>query len=334
MPPSKSIRNRLVKIAKNMQKMRVLVIGDMMLDQFIYGMVERISPEAPVPVVKVEDDILRLGGSANVAANLKALGARVVLCGIVGKDNSGQAILDLCEEQGIGTEGLVATAQRNTTIKTRIIAHHQQVVRIDRENSVRLPKRLCHRIIRRLEKLVTNTDAVIVSDYGKGVIGKLMLDNLRAYKKERGTIVNVDPTVDNSKYYKKMTLMTPNHHEAGQMLGMKIPNEDKAIEKVGQRLLRKLALDALVITRGNGGMTLFADQKSHIHIPTRARQVFDVTGAGDTVIAALTLAMAGKANLREAAELANYAAGVVVGKLGTATTDVNQLIGSINRDYS
>ena len=316
-----------------MQEMRVLVIGDMMLDQFIYGQVERISPEAPVPVVKVEKDILRLGGSANVAANLKTLGARVELCGIVGKDNSGHSILDLCNEQGIGTDGLVRTAQRNTTIKTRIIAHHQQVVRIDRENSIRLPKRLCKRIIHRLEKLVPDTDAVIVSDYGKGVIGKLLLDYLRTVKREKETIVNVDPIVGNSRYYKKMSLITPNHHEAGQILGKKLPNEDSAIVRAGQSILKKLMLDALVITRGEEGMTLFEDSKKPIHIPTRARQVFDVTGAGDTVIAALTLAMAGKANLRESAELANYAAGVVVGKLGTATTDLKQLVDAINRGY-
>jgi D-beta-D-heptose 7-phosphate kinase/D-beta-D-heptose 1-phosphate adenosyltransferase len=324
-------KKRLIQIAKNLKGRRVLVVGDVMLDQFIYGTVERISPEAPVPVVAVEKDLYRLGGAANVAANLNALGAHAFLAGVIGKDAGAAQVSDLCQEQGIRADGLVPTQSRFTTIKTRIIAHHQQVVRFDRENSTKLSKRTVDRLIDRIDSHLNEIDAIIVSDYGKGVIEKNLLDFLRKVRRKTGMIVAVDPKVGNYKHYRNLTLMTPNHHETGQMIERKFPNTDKAVEQAGRTLRRKLGLESLVVTRGEEGMTLFFDKDQTAHIPTRARQVFDVTGAGDTVIATLTLALASGAGLYEAAEVANYAAGIAVGKLGTATTDIKELTHAITR---
>jgi len=324
---------KLIKIAKKLKTGAILVIGDVMLDQFLYGKVERISPEAPVPVVMVDDDIYRLGGSANVANNLRSLGADVQLCGVIGNDNGGEKIISICDDLGIGSEGLIYSRKRKTTIKTRIIAHHQQVVRFDRENSNKFHKKLFDRLIQRVEEFLPGIGAVIISDYGKGLIGKPLLDYFRKLKRKDQILISIDPKVGNFSYYKGMSLMTPNHHEAGQMLGRKIENNDIAVEKAAKQLLRKLALDSIVVTRGEEGMTLVSKEEGAFHIPTRAKQVFDVTGAGDTVIAVLTLALCCGANLYEAAEVANYAAGVVVGKLGTATTNIDELSAVIRRGF-
>jgi len=326
-------KKRLLQLAGRLKSGRVLVVGDVMLDQFIYGTVGRISPEAPVPVVKVERDVFRLGGGANVASNLTAFGAQAVLCGLIGQDTGGEELCNICEEQGIGADGLVYTRKRSTTIKTRIIAHHQQVVRFDREQTETLNKRLVDRLIQRVEEFIPDINSVIISDYGKGVITKGLLDYLRKAKRKHKLVVAVDPKVGNYSHYKNATFMTPNHHEAGQMLGKKINNDDQSIAKAGKTLMRRLSLDSIVITRGEGGMTVVTDKSGPLHIPTRARQVFDVTGAGDTVIATLTLALSVGASLFEAAEIANYAAGVVVGKLGTDTTNVSELKKAIQRGY-
>ena len=331
MNPNKDAKKRLIEIARNLKNGRVLVVGDLMLDQFIHGHVERISPEAPVPVVHVNDDHFRLGGSANVAANLNALGAKAELCGVIGKDEGGAMVCQICRDMGVGIEGVVATAQRDTTIKTRVIAHNQQVVRFDRESTTPLPKRVRDKLVEAVIERIDADTAVIVADYGKGAIGKTLLDTLRSVRKKYGTIVTVDPKVGNYRHYRGMTLMTPNHHETGEMIGRKIANESDAVISAGRALIRKLFLESLVITRGEEGMTLFMDRDRHLHIPTRAQQVFDVTGAGDTVIAVLTLALVSGAKLDEAAEVANYAAGLVVGKLGTATTSEKELTQAIRR---
>lgn len=331
---TKEEKKKLVAVTRKLKTGRILVVGDLMLDQFIYGSVDRISPEAPVPVVHVDKDHYRLGGCANVAANLKAFGADVELYGVIGKDEGGRKLLEICREHGIGTKGLVVTAQRSTTIKTRIIASHQQVVRYDREERQPLSKRLSDRLLAPLDAHLAPGSAVIVADYGKGVVGKALLDRLRLYRKRMGIIVAVDPKVGNYRHYKGMTLMTPNHHEAGEMIGRKIPNESDAVVSAGKKLISRLSLDSLLITRGEEGMTLFSESEGHKHIPTRAQQVFDVTGAGDTVIATLTLALVSGASLFEAADVANHAAGLVVGKLGTATTTIKELVEDIWRGRS
>lgn len=322
-------KKRLLEILKTFSNGRVLVVGDIMLDQFIYGTVERISPEAPVPVVQVEEEVFRLGGAANVAANLNTLGAEVILCGVLGEKIWGDEVIKMCSGLGINIDGIVRSDERNTILKTRIIAGHQQVVRFDKEVSKPASKNLTARIVESIKKLEGRFDAVIVSDYGKGIIGKTLLDYLRKLKSEKNLPVTVDPKVGNFHHYRGLTLMTPNQLEAGQMLGRKIINEPGPILEGGRALLKKLSLESLVITRGEEGMTVLPDEKSHIHIPTRAQQVFDVTGAGDTVIATLTLGLACGAKLVHAAEVANYAAGIVVGKLGTATTDVKELARAI-----
>jgi len=329
-----TVSKKLLQVINKFESTRILVVGDVMLDQFIYGKVDRISPEAPVPVVKIDQDIFHLGGGANVASNLQALGADVQLCGVIGDDNGGRSIINICQELGIGSLGLVTSRQRKTTIKTRIIAHNQQVVRFDREDMTIFHKRLLDRLIKKVSDLIPEIDAIIVSDYGKGCVGRALLDLMRNILKKSDILVAVDPKVDNFNHYKGMSLMTPNHHEAGEMIGRKISNDDRSVERAAKFLLRKLSMESIIITRGNEGMTLVSKRDGPFHIPTRARQVFDVTGAGDTVIAVLTLALSNGASLYEAAEVANYAAGVVVGKLGTATTNLQELSVAIQRQTS
>ena len=327
----KDEKKRLVEITRHFAGLRILVLGDVMLDQFIYGGVERISPEAPVPVVKVDDELYRLGGAANVASNLTALGAHVELCGLIGNDYGGEQVTEIGSKAGIGIRGMVKSAKCPTTIKTRIIAHNQQVVRFDREGNGAVSKRTRDRLIEQASNLIAETDAVIVSDYGKGAIFKALLDLLRKRRGERDLIVSVDPKIGNIRHYRGMTIMTPNQHEAGQVIGRRIRNTDDEMAKAGNIIRKRLALDSLLITRAGEGMTLISHDTDPVHIPTAARQVFDVTGAGDTVIATLTLAMATGAPLVDAARVANFAAGVVVGKLGTATTDVREIAQTIRK---
>jgi rfaE bifunctional protein kinase chain/domain len=324
-------KKKLAGLVSRFTSGRVLVVGDVMLDQFVYGSVERISPEAPVPVVKVDRETFRLGGAANVAANLAALGANVSLCGMIGGGVWGEEVVRLCDEGKIATDGLLKNLRARTTLKTRVIAHHQQVVRFDRESKSPLSPAMAKKLLAVIERLIESHDAIIVSDYGKGLVGKTLLDALRAAKKKRGLVVAVDPKIENVRHYKGMSIITPNQHEAGQMLGRKVVNQDGPVEIAGRALLRKLSLDSLLITRGEGGMSLFVGKDRREHIPTRAQQVFDVTGAGDTVIATLTLAMACGATVIEAAEIANFAAGIVVGKLGTAVTSSKELKQAITR---
>ncbi len=297
---------------------RILVVGDVILDEFLYGEADRISPEAPVPVVDVQRHTTQLGGAANVVNNLVALGAKAALCGVIGNDDGGNRVLKLLHELNVPTDGAVVEIGRPTTVKTRVIAAHQQVVRFDREDRSPLQgaRKKLMQFIRRAQK---NFNAIIISDYGKGVVSEEVVAAVLEAGRKQGIPVLVDPKPGNIHLYKGVTAITPNVKEAGESLGRALVNKHEPVEQAGRDLLARIEGDMVLLTRGDQGMTLFRKDSASHHIPTRARQVFDVTGAGDTVIATFTLALTAGASPAEAAELANHAAGVVVGKLGTAT---------------
>lgn len=298
-----------------------------MLDQFIWGKVRRISPEAPVPVVEVIDETYRLGGSGNVAANIRALGAAAIPIGVVGMDVEASRVVELMNQQGIEISALVR-ADRPTTLKTRIIAHNQQVVRADRESRKALPLHLNEELAGAFLKHLVGADAVVVSDYDKGVVNRDLLTAILPEAKAAGIPVFLDPKVHHADYYRPITLITPNQAEAQLLTDLAIEDEH-SLEEAGRALLEKFECEYALITRGEEGMSLFNQTSngavSH-HLPTFAREVFDVTGAGDTVIATLALARSGGATMEESAVLANHAAGIVVGKVGTATVSRSELL--------
>jgi len=311
--------------------LKVLVVGDLMLDEFIWGEVSRISPEAPVPVVEVREETRRLGGSANVAANVAALGARVATLGVIGTDPAGTALERLLAEIGGGLGGLVRDPERPTTIKTRVIARQQQVVRFDRENRAPLGGRACRQLLDQVQAESAAADAVIVSDYGKGVVTGELMDRMRALKHERSLPILVDPKVRNADRYREVSLITPNHREAAGMSGIAV-SDGAGLEAAGRALLEQLRCDRVLITRGRDGMSLFESEQATVHIPTVARRVFDVTGAGDTVIATMALGLAAGLAAPEAALLANIAAGIVVGEVGTAAVPAARLLRALTTD--
>lgn len=307
---------------------KILVIGDVILDHYIWGKVSRISPEAPVPVVEVSRESFLLGGAANVAHNIVALGAQATIVGIAGKDIAGEALKGMLSDQGVNCEGLFVE-NRPTTVKTRVIAHHQQVVRFDREDSKYVDGKILRGILGHVKSLLPDHDAVIVSDYRKGMVSAELIAGLLAGPKARSRFVAVDPKVGHFDFYKGVSLITPNLMEASSGANLEIRDEESLL-KAGRKLLRRLSCKAVMITRGEQGMSLF--EKDRItHIPTVARKVFDVTGAGDTVISAFTLAHAAGAAMEEAAVIANHAAGIVVAEVGTAVTTAAELLDSFKR---
>jgi D-beta-D-heptose 7-phosphate kinase/D-beta-D-heptose 1-phosphate adenosyltransferase len=295
----------LLPVLKRFGQQRVLVIGDLILDCFIWGKVTRISPEAPVPVVDVQSNTFALGGGANVANNIVALGGQATVLGVVGSDWAAGTMEEIFKDKGI--DFVAVEGRRPTTVKTRVIAHSQQVVRFDQE---------------------PEHDAVLISDYSKGVVtGEVVRSVIRASKGKK--FIAVDPKVGHFHLYKGISLVTPNLMEASQGAGVEITDE-KTLIRAGSRLLKKLGCKAVLLTRGEEGMSLFQDG-SVIHIPTLARKVFDVTGAGDTVIAAFALAHAARASMEEAAVISNHAAGIVVGEVGTATATQARIRQSIRQ---
>ncbi len=322
---SKKDSKRLTAYVDRFSAARVLVVGDIVLDHYIWGKVSRISPEAPVPVVNVTRESLLLGGATNVVNNIHSLGGLVSVCGVIGQDAAGKQLLHLLHEQGIRTEGLIVDSARPTTIKTRVIAHSQQVVRFDRETKERIGRDTHRRIFDYVGKqLSEGLDAIVLSDYCKGVVTSgLVRDIVRLAKKHR-VIVTVDPKVSHFGMYSGVTILTPNITEASIGSKIEIDNEQSLL-KAGKLLLKRLKCDAVLITRGEQGMSLFDHIGRVTHIPTVAREVFDVTGAGDTVISTLTLAMASGASMVDAARISNYAAGIVVGVVGTSIVKPEEL---------
>lgn len=315
------------KIFGNFKEKKILVIGDIILDRYIFGKVMRISPEAPVPVVEVYEEQYRLGGAANVANNIIALGGKVYLCGIIGKGSAGRIVRDLLTERGI-QQDFIFDDIRRTTVKTRIIGGNQQIVRFDIEDRKRLEGKAKETFLSIIKNGLNNFDAVIVSDYKKGVVSEELFRILVSHKKKNSSFVAVDPKVGHFRLYKQVSLITPNIAEASHGAEIEIKDE-KTLIKAGFNLLKKLACDSVLITRGEEGMSLFEKQNSDVnvtHLPTVAKKVFDVTGAGDTVIATITLAHVAGASLVDAAKIANVAAGIVVGKIGTATATKEEII--------
>jgi D-beta-D-heptose 7-phosphate kinase/D-beta-D-heptose 1-phosphate adenosyltransferase len=317
---------RAFAIIENFSRSRVLVVGDIMADHFIWGKVSRISPEAPVPVVEVKKDSFMLGGCANVLNNIFAMGGRVHLAGVIGTDETGKRLLAEFRSRGVDTGGIVVEAGRPTTLKTRIVAHGQQVVRFDREDRKPVQAKSVRKILSYIESLRDDLGALVVSDYNKGVVTRPLLEGIRKVIAGRPIFTCVDPKQRDFSLYQGFDIVTPNHYEAGRAAGEEMQNGQDHV-RVGMKLLQQYDFKALLMTRGEEGMSLFErdGRMRHTAFPAEAREVFDVTGAGDTVIGVLALSMAAGASFREAAYLANHAAGIAVGKAGTATVTREEL---------
>ena len=325
---------RVRQILSAARQSRVLVIGDVMLDQFIWGSVSRISPEAPVPVLDFTRESFMPGGAANVARNLVSLAAPVDLFGAIGRDDAARRLLKLLSDQQIGCDGLIKNATRHTSIKTRIVAHQQQVVRVDRETRGSLDGKTTAALLAEFNRKIPRANAVIIGDYGKGVVTQPLLDEVKTICRERGVWLSLDPKPVHRLNLTGLSLITPNRKEAFELADLSDetkhanPLADKQLMLAADRLLSNLHPALLLITLGELGMLLCQRGQKPFHIPTVAQEVFDVSGAGDTVIATFTLAVAAGASPIEAAILSNHAAGIVVGKVGTATTAPKELMES------
>jgi rfaE bifunctional protein kinase chain/domain len=317
-------KERFNQIVSHWGRHKILILGDVMLDEYLWGNVSRISPEAPVPVVEILDESIKLGGAANVALNVKTLGDEPILVGVIGNEKNGERMREALKAAQISDEGIFTDETRPTTIKTRIIAHSQQVVRTDREDAQEISLELTERIVDFAKKKIGDIDALIISDYGKGVITLKLLSELIDLCIKNHVFVGVDPKETHFLNYKRVSLITPNHNEAAFVYGKKIKDEN-ILKEVGWGLMDRLEAKAMLITRGELGMSLFEQNRSLTHFPARAQKVYDVTGAGDTVISTFTCAFAAGASYKEAALISNHAAGMVVGEIGTAQVTKDQL---------
>ena len=324
------LRPQLEALLEAMQGRRILVFGDVMVDCFICGVVERISPEAPVPVVSVKSRENLPGGAANVVRNLLALGAQPEIVALVGDDHDGRRLKTELVESGCGGAGLVTDPDRQTSVKTRIVAHQQQVVRFDQETLSPFGEDSRQQLRQAIINACAEVEGVIISDYGKGVVDQELLDLLVSEARRRKLFLALDPKVANFDLYHDVDLVTPNVMEAGQACGFSVTSENLSV--AGARIKERFKSRSVIITRGEDGMAIFPENSAPLLLPTQAREVFDVTGAGDTVIAALTLAALGSGvSLERAAMVANLAAGVVVGKAGTATADGTEVLAYYDR---
>lgn len=329
---------RLKEILKRARAKRILVIGDLMLDEFVWGKVGRISPEAPVPVVEVTGEDFYPGGAANVARNLRKFVGNVGVVGLIGSDRGGRQLRELLAQEKIDVQNALEDPDFKTIVKTRIIARHQQVVRVDREEIGPPKKKQIAQVIEAVRRMLPKIDAIIFEDYGKGFITNELVAQISRDAHAAGKIVTADPNPHQSIDWRGLTAVKPNRTEAFYAAGIpwrdpeKFPEKDVDLKKAGAVLLKKWETKFLLITLGEQGMMLFQKGKPPHHIPTKARQVFDVSGAGDTAIALFTLALACEASAAEAAEIANHASAVVVGKLGTATATREELLASFQND--
>lgn len=325
-------QKRAVELLKKFRRRRILVVGDLMLDRYVYGAVRRISPEAPVPVVKVSQETSMPGGASNVACNIRTLGGKAGVAGMIGKDAAGVELRWLLTHADVGVECAMMVAGASTTVKERIIAERQQVVRVDFERATEWTPRQKEKYMAMLAVELARADGVIIEDYGKQAITQEVVDLILEKTGRRKIPVGLDPKDGHEIRLKGITVATPNRREAFAIAGQIDPGEkenplrDKALQKTGKLLMEKWEAQNLMITLGSHGMYLMSRGRPPRHVPTRAREVFDVSGAGDTVIAACVTALAAGAQFIESAELANIAAGVVVGKLGTASCLPDELL--------
>ena len=318
----------LVDIVKKIPSVKILVVGDLMLDRYWWGDVTRISPEAPVPVVRLKKNTYAVGGAANVAANITGLGGKVYLAGVVGNDADASTFMDLLSAANISTECVVSSEHRPTTVKTRIIAHNQQVVRVDQETASELDPEDEERILKAIDRVIAGVDLVIISDYAKGVLTGNMLTRLITTSRELGKTVLVDPKGKDFSKYAGASLLTPNRREAAEACHLESESQD-LVEKAGNKILSELNLDALLITQSEDGMTLFTRGAAPEHLDAAVREIYDVTGAGDTVIACLGSAMATGADYLSAAKIANIGAGIVIRQLGTTQITADRLLAEL-----
>jgi len=326
-------QNRLEEIQKSLVGKRIAVVGDLMLDRYFWGTVSRISPEAPVPVVEVDEESTRLGGAANVANNIASLGGVPIMIGVVGKDAGAESLRSLIAEKGFPIDGIVTDESRPTTIKTRVIAHNQHVVRIDHEEKTDLGSEVQKRVIASFEKQIKSLDGIILEDYNKGVLTKGMIASIIRLAKEHKKIITVDPKFNNFFDYQSVSVFKPNRKEAEEALGRRL-HTFAEVEAAARELLNKLDADNVLLTLGEMGMILLERNGSLAHVETKARHVADVSGAGDTVIATLTMAMVAGASIVESAALANYAGGIVCGEVGIVPIEKSILIQTILKDIN
>jgi len=315
---------RLTELLASMAGKKIAVIGDLMLDRYIWGNVSRISPEAPVPVIDMETEQARLGGAANVARNIKSLGGEPLLVGVIGADNSGKQLYDIIRENGFAPEGVVVDPSRPTTVKTRVIAHSQHVVRIDREKKGDISYTIQKKILDVLRLSLDGIDGIIIEDYNKGVVVKDLIRQIASLANEAGKPITVDPKYNNFFEYKHVSVFKPNRKEAEEALGTRLKT-DEDIQRAGKTLLERLESKNVLLTLGEHGMSLFESNGAVSHMATRARNVADVSGAGDTVISTLTMALVGGGSIKEASALSNYAGGIVCGYVGIVPIDRDEL---------
>jgi rfaE bifunctional protein kinase chain/domain len=320
-------KKRAMEIIANFSQAGVLVVGDVMVDHFIWGNVSRISPEAPVPVVDVQKDSILLGGCANVLNNIHAMGGKVYVAGVIGADGIGRKLIAELGDRKIETEGIVVNKDRPTTLKTRIVAHGQQMVRFDKEDTKPISQSSINKILDYVRSLRKKIGAIVISDYNKGVVSKELIQGIKTIVDDLDIFICLDPKQNNFSIYKGVHVITPNHYEVQRAAGMEIAEADD-IQRLSEYLLKKFSFPAILVTRGEEGMSLFENGRKivHTHFPAQAKEVYDVTGAGDTVIGMLALGLAAKADIKEATCLANLAAGIVVEKIGTATVSQKELI--------
>jgi D-beta-D-heptose 7-phosphate kinase/D-beta-D-heptose 1-phosphate adenosyltransferase len=320
----------LAALAKCHSK-NILVVGDVMLDEYHWCEVDRISPEAPVPVCRVLKTTLVPGGAANVANNIQALESTAYLAGIIGKDGTGERLKKQLEGAHVECDDLIQSEEKPTILKSRIIARHQHVVRVDREDSSPISRQAQRKILARIEERIASIDAILVSDYLKGTLTPTLLKKIMALGKRKKIPVVVDPKGDHYLRYKGAYVLTPNFHEFETVVKKKMHSEEE-IRVEGMRLIKKLNLQALLVTRSEKGMSVITPDGKKKDIPTMAKEVFDITGAGDTAISVLTIALAAGLTLELSAYLANFAAGIVVGKIGTSTTTLDEIRHSITHE--
>lgn len=316
-------RTAVQQIISRFPSLRILVLGDFMLDHFVMGRVDRISPEAPVPIVNVDTEQFHLGGAGNVVMNGKTLGAQMIPLGAIGNDWAAERIRELFLEEQLSASGLL-TSERPTTLKTRILAHQQQVVRVDREQRTPISDELQNQLSNQFLEVIDSVDGIIISDYAKGTLTPSLLAKILPEARKKDKLVCLDPKTRHFSSYTPVTVITPNQAEASSLLGYPIVSEEDLME-AAQRILKLIDCTALLITRGDKGMALFTNGEFTL-VPTKAREVYDVTGAGDTVVTSICLALAAGAEMIQAVELANAAAGIVVGKIGTATVTASELL--------